>query len=110
MRVALLSDWYLPRRGGIELHLADLAARLAARGHQVDVITATPAPGPGPPPACAPLVGVSPVGSASGESIPGVRVGDVVRAPVGRGGALVQPPPAVGRAAQIGRASCRERV
>jgi glycosyltransferase involved in cell wall biosynthesis len=40
----------------------------------VDVITATPAPGPGPPPPCAPLVGVSPVGSASGESIPGVRV------------------------------------
>jgi len=47
----------------------------------VDVITATPAPGPGPPPACAPLVGVSPVGSASGESIPGVRV---LRLPVPR--------------------------
>jgi glycosyltransferase involved in cell wall biosynthesis len=47
----------------------------------VDVITATPAPGLGPPPACAPLVGVSPVGSASGESIPGVRV---LRLPVPR--------------------------
>ena len=45
------------------------------------MITATPAPGLGPPPACAPLVGVSPVGSASGESIPGVRV---LRLPVPR--------------------------
>jgi glycosyltransferase involved in cell wall biosynthesis len=42
LRVALLSDWYLPRRGGIELHLADLAERLAAAGHRVDVLTTTP--------------------------------------------------------------------
>lgn len=53
MRVALLSDWYLPRRGGIELHLADLAARLAAAGHAVDLLTSLPADGPdddAPPP------------------------------------------------------------
>src|SRR5690349_21283814 len=35
---------FLPRRGGIELHVADLAARLAAAGHAVDVLT--PMPGP----------------------------------------------------------------
>jgi glycosyltransferase involved in cell wall biosynthesis len=42
MRVALVSDMYLPRRGGIELHVADLAARLAAAGHAVDVLTPMP--------------------------------------------------------------------
>ncbi len=58
LRVALLSDWYLPRRGGIELHLADLAERLAAAGHRVDVLTTTPAGGaaggPGAPPRAPP--------------------------------------------------------
>ncbi|GJG85743.1 glycosyl transferase [Gemmatimonadetes bacterium T265] len=41
-RIALVSDWFLPRRGGIELQLAGLAAHLAAGGHHVDVITPTP--------------------------------------------------------------------
>lgn len=44
MRVAIVSDWYLPRLGGIELYLADLTARLAAAGHAVEVLT--PVPGP----------------------------------------------------------------
>lgn len=43
MRVALLSDWYLPRVGGIELQIHDLAGRLAAAGHRVHVVTTTPA-------------------------------------------------------------------
>ena len=47
MRVALVTDMFLPRRGGIELHVADLAARLAAAGHRVDVLT--PMPGPDMP-------------------------------------------------------------
>jgi glycosyltransferase involved in cell wall biosynthesis len=42
MRIALVCDWYLPRRGGIETHLDALATRLAARGHEVQVITSTP--------------------------------------------------------------------
>ncbi|HEX4683670.1 MAG TPA: glycosyltransferase family 4 protein, partial [Gemmatimonadaceae bacterium] len=42
MKVALVCDWYQPRVGGIELHLADLAKRLTARGHDVVVITSTP--------------------------------------------------------------------
>src|SRR4051812_14156738 len=32
----------MPRLGGIELHVRDLALRLIAEGHEVDVITSTP--------------------------------------------------------------------
>lgn len=42
MKVALLSDCYLPRLGGIEVQVHDLAAQLRARGHDVEVFTATP--------------------------------------------------------------------
>lgn len=42
MKVALLSDCYLPRLGGIEVQVHDLASQLRARGHQVEVFTATP--------------------------------------------------------------------
>lgn len=41
-KIAIVSDWYLPRIGGLELHLRDLARELNARGHQAHVITATP--------------------------------------------------------------------
>jgi glycosyltransferase involved in cell wall biosynthesis len=42
VKVALLTDCYLPRLGGIEVQTHDLAAQLAARGHEVEVFTATP--------------------------------------------------------------------
>ena len=42
MKVALLSDCYLPRLGGIEVQVHDLASRLVERGHDVEVFTATP--------------------------------------------------------------------
>ncbi|MEO8518271.1 MAG: glycosyltransferase [Dermatophilaceae bacterium] len=42
MKIALLSDCYLPRLGGIEVQVHDLAERLVARGHEVVVFTATP--------------------------------------------------------------------
>ena len=42
MKIALLSDCYLPRLGGIEVQVHDLAARLIGRGHEVVVMTATP--------------------------------------------------------------------
>ena len=42
MKVALVCDWYHPRVGGIERHLHDLAATLAAADHEVVVITPTP--------------------------------------------------------------------
>lgn len=44
MRVAFATDWFLPRLGGIELHLADLARALNARGAEVEIITTTPGP------------------------------------------------------------------
>jgi glycosyltransferase involved in cell wall biosynthesis len=42
VKVALLSDCYLPRLGGIEVQVHDLAGQLTSRGHQVEVFTATP--------------------------------------------------------------------
>ncbi|HYC53205.1 MAG TPA: glycosyltransferase, partial [Gemmatimonadaceae bacterium] len=42
MKIALATDWFAPRQGGIETQLVGLARGLGARGHQVDVITATP--------------------------------------------------------------------
>jgi glycosyltransferase involved in cell wall biosynthesis len=41
VKVALLTDCYLPRLGGIEVQTHDLAAQLQARGHEVEVLTAT---------------------------------------------------------------------
>jgi len=41
VKVALLSDCYLPRLGGIEVQVHDLAHRLSAAGHEVEVVTAT---------------------------------------------------------------------
>ena len=43
-KVALACDWFLPRIGGIELHIADLARELTKRGHEVCIITTTPGP------------------------------------------------------------------
>lgn len=43
MRILLLTDHYLPVLGGIETHVAALAARQAARGDDVTVLTVTPA-------------------------------------------------------------------
>ncbi len=42
MRVAHISDCYLPRLGGIEVQVTELTRRQAAAGDSVDVITATP--------------------------------------------------------------------
>src|SRR4051794_36382900 len=39
MRIAHVSDFYLPRLGGIETHIAELAARQRRAGHHVDVVT-----------------------------------------------------------------------
>jgi glycosyltransferase involved in cell wall biosynthesis len=44
MRVALVCDWFLPRLGGIELHLRDLALALRRRGMDARVVTTTPGP------------------------------------------------------------------
>lgn len=43
MRILLLTDHYLPGLGGIETHVAALAARQVERGDDVSVLTTTPA-------------------------------------------------------------------
>src|ERR671914_726683 len=42
LRIALVCDWFLPRMGGLELHLRDLAQHLVAAGHTAEIITTTP--------------------------------------------------------------------
>ena len=46
-RIALVTDWFAPRQGGIETQLAELARRLATTDSHVGVITATPGPATG---------------------------------------------------------------
>jgi len=41
VKVVLVTDGYLPRLGGIELHVRDLGLQLAAAGHDVVVVTST---------------------------------------------------------------------
>jgi glycosyltransferase involved in cell wall biosynthesis len=45
MRVLHVTDAYLPRLGGIEMHVHDLARAQTAAGHDVDIITMTRARG-----------------------------------------------------------------
>ena len=45
MRVCHVTDWYLPRPGGMELHVRDLARELNRAGHQADILCATPEEG-----------------------------------------------------------------
>jgi glycosyltransferase involved in cell wall biosynthesis len=44
LRIAHVTDFYLPRCGGIELQVRDLAAHQVAAGHRVTVLTSTPPP------------------------------------------------------------------
>jgi glycosyltransferase involved in cell wall biosynthesis len=46
MRIALVSDVYLPRLGGIEMHVHDLALELVRAGHSVTVFTIADSPSP----------------------------------------------------------------
>jgi glycosyltransferase involved in cell wall biosynthesis len=43
VKIVHLTDCYLPRLGGIEMQVRDLAARQSAAGHEVHVVTTTPA-------------------------------------------------------------------
>jgi glycosyltransferase involved in cell wall biosynthesis len=42
VRIAIATDWFAPRRGGIEAQLAQLCSGLQERGHDVVVLTSTP--------------------------------------------------------------------
>lgn len=80
MRVALVCDWFLPRQGGIELHLRDLALALRRLGVDARVVTTTRGPE---------VVDDVPVHRVPGPLAPGAgfaftpgalaRVGEVIR-------------------------------
>ncbi|KAF0136718.1 MAG: group 1 glycosyl transferase [Xanthobacteraceae bacterium] len=42
MKIAFVSDWFLPRLGGIELQMHDLAHALVDRGHEVHIVCGVP--------------------------------------------------------------------
>lgn len=42
MRIAHVTDFYLPRLGGIETHVAELAEQQRSLGHEVHIVTSTP--------------------------------------------------------------------
>ncbi|GAA1884003.1 hypothetical protein GCM10009814_12750 [Lapillicoccus jejuensis] len=46
MRIAHVTDFYLPRLGGIEMQVSDLAQRQLARGEDAHVVTSSPGSGP----------------------------------------------------------------
>jgi glycosyltransferase involved in cell wall biosynthesis len=80
LRVALVCDWFLPRQGGIELHLRDLALALRRLGVDARVVTTTRGPE---------VVDDVPVHRVPGPLAPGAgfaftpgalaRVGEVIR-------------------------------
>lgn len=76
MRIAHVTDCYLPRLGGIEVQVRDLAMAQAARGHDVEIVTSTPGGGLSDP-----LVVHRPSGESGGAKI--IRAG-VRRALSGR--------------------------
>lgn len=42
MKIAHVTDFYLPRLGGIEMHVSDLSKRQRALGHEVAILTSSP--------------------------------------------------------------------
>ena len=44
LKIALVCDWFLPRFGGLEMQLRDLAVHLTTLGHEVHVVTAITGP------------------------------------------------------------------
>lgn len=65
MKIALVSDWFVPRVGGIEMQMRDLALALVARGHDVHVICGVPGE---------PVVDGIPVTRLPGPRLPGFGI------------------------------------
>ncbi len=42
LKIAIVSDFYLPQVGGLEVHMHDLAHELTKRGHEAHIICVTP--------------------------------------------------------------------
>jgi glycosyltransferase involved in cell wall biosynthesis len=80
-RVALVCDWFLPRVGGVELHLRDLALALRARGHDARIVTTTRgADLVDDVPVHRVRAALSPVGGFAFTPAALARIGDVLRA------------------------------
>ncbi len=41
LKIGLATDWFLPRLGGVEVHVHELALQLTDRGHDVHIITSS---------------------------------------------------------------------
>jgi glycosyltransferase involved in cell wall biosynthesis len=65
LKIALVSDWFVPRVGGIEMQMRDLALALMARGHDVRVICGVPGE---------PVVDGIPVERLPGPRLPGFGI------------------------------------
>jgi glycosyltransferase involved in cell wall biosynthesis len=65
LKIALVSDWFVPRVGGIEMQMRDLALALMARGHDVRVICGVPGD---------PVVDGIPVERLPGPRLPGFGI------------------------------------
>ncbi len=39
LKIAMVSDWFFPSVGGVEIHIHDLSSRLQEMGHEVHIIT-----------------------------------------------------------------------
>ncbi len=39
LKIAMVSDWYFPKLGGVSIHLHNLALKMRERGHEVVIIT-----------------------------------------------------------------------
>lgn len=72
MRILHISDAYLPKQGGIEVQVHDLACQQHRRGHEVHILTSAPDRVPDPGPA-----GLgTPCPDAPGPGTPGAQDGD----------------------------------
>lgn len=73
MRIVHVTDFYLPRLGGIETHVHDLAWQQYLAGHDVEILTSSPGPADEGPKTGGPLVHrINAPGRASTALRPGV--------------------------------------
>ena len=69
MKILHVTDCYLPRLGGIEMHVSDLAARQAAAGHDVTIFTRERASLPDVGPVTVERMGCGPLAEGVGARV-----------------------------------------
>jgi glycosyltransferase involved in cell wall biosynthesis len=73
MRIAHVTDCFLPRMGGIERQVQGLARAQAAYGHEIDIITSVPAPTAVAIPGLTDLIGGPPARSRYDDPVSVIR-------------------------------------